>query len=182
MIDLFLRAESEAELQSALAGAGIGTLTTSFLNQMATSPLEVLTTVQIPTMIEATVPGITGDETRLVQAMTTTEVSFVGMTMTQQVGVFTVAEVTSLTYPLTETTVQLASFSVPTTPAFALDILGTISRQVGTELVGGMTLAVFEPLSGYHANLRLVDEDQAIIDALAPITINRPNQPHRVWA
>ena len=47
---------------------------------------------------------------------------------------------------------------------------------------GGMTLAVFEPLSGYHANLRLVDEDQAIIDALAPITINRPNQPHRVWA
>ena len=103
MIDLFLRAESEAELQSALAGAGIGTLTTSFLNQMATSPLEVLTTVQIPTMIEATVPGITGDETRLVQAMTTTEVSFVGMTMTQQVGVFTVAEVTSLTYPITET-------------------------------------------------------------------------------
>ena len=178
MIDLFLRAESEAELQQALANAGVGTLTTSFLNLMATAPIEVLSTVQIPTMTEVEDPF---GGTRLVQAMTTTEVSFMGLTMTQEIAAFTVAEITSLIYPITETTVQLSSYSPPTGGALNLDVLGTINRQVGTTMVEGMTQAMFEPLSGFHANLRVNDGVEFDAGPLEPVTIKKPNNPYRVY-
>ena len=183
MIDLFLRAESEAELQSALASAGIGTLTTSFMSLIATSPIEVLSTVQIPTLTEVEDPF---GGTRLVQAMTTTEVSLMGLTMTQLVPVLTVAEVTSLVYPITETTVQISTFTPPQPGPINLDILGIISRQTGTEMVDGMTQAVFELLPGYHANLRINDEAYPyfVLDEakLAPVSITKPKNPHRVYS
>lgn len=61
-----------------------------------------------------------------------------------------------------------------------LDIIGTIYRPTGeTQEIDGMTVPVMAALDGFHANLR--GELSAEQAGALPL-IDKPNNPHRVWA
>lgn len=58
-------------------------------------------------------------------------------------------------------------------PGYALDVIGTITKQVG----GTEEEPIMETLPGYHANLRGASEQQATILPVIPA----PANPVRVW-
>ena len=63
---------------------------------------------------------------------------------------------------------------------FALDVIGKMQRNTGTqEVEGGQTVPVLVDVAGFHANLRGNFTDEQI--ALLP-TIAAPRTPKRVWA
>ncbi|WP_421323198.1 hypothetical protein [Aeromonas veronii] len=57
---------------------------------------------------------------------------------------------------------------------------GMITRPTGeVQVVGGVEIAVREPVHGYHANVRTLDP--ALAAALAPVTVI-VDTPQYVWA
>lgn len=68
----------------------------------------------------------------------------------------------------------------PGAPDIRWSRIGTISRATGE--VDKEGLPIMEEVPGYHANLRLMREATAEeLNALAPLTIDPPATPYRVW-
>jgi len=61
------------------------------------------------------------------------------------------------------------------TATYALSLIGEIVLPPETE--GGEPIA----LAGFHANLRFIQDDATLPEALAPFVVH-PSQPARVWA
>ncbi|MGU5699325.1 hypothetical protein ACV1D9_19480 [Aeromonas allosaccharophila] len=57
---------------------------------------------------------------------------------------------------------------------------GMVTRHTGeVQVVGGVEVAVREPIPGYHANVRTTDAE--LVAALAPVTVV-VETPQYVWA
>ena len=61
-----------------------------------------------------------------------------------------------------------------------VDVIGTIYRPTGTHSdVNGMIVPDMEALEGFHANVRLVEGEDA--QALEAFSV-QPKKPSRIWA
>lgn len=74
-----------------------------------------------------------------------------------------------------------ANISIHPTTVSSFDFIGQIWKK--TEIFDENENPIFEPIDGWHANLRLshpLSEKQ--LNDLSHILIERPNNPTRVWA
>ena len=66
---------------------------------------------------------------------------------------------------------------------YALDVIGTVYKPTGKMLDTDMGEAPeMVAVSGFHANLRIINASDFDAETLADIAINPPNNPVRGWA
>jgi hypothetical protein len=66
---------------------------------------------------------------------------------------------------------------------YALDVIGAVYKPTGEVIEeDGVAAPVMKAVSGFHANLRVIDASNFDAELLAEVTINPPNNPARGWA
>jgi hypothetical protein len=74
-------------------------------------------------------------------------------------------------------------YSVTDGHRYALDVIGAVYKPTGEVIEeDGVAAPVMKAVSGFHANLRVIDASNFDAELLAEVTINPPNNPARGWA